>query len=39
MCILSYQKAWEWYSSVEYKSTREIRFKNAKSIGMIIEGA
>ena len=35
----SYQKALEWYSSEEYKPIREIRFKNAKSIGLIIEGA
>jgi guanidinoacetate N-methyltransferase len=34
-----YQKALEWYNSEEYKPIREIRFKNAKSIGMIIEGA
>jgi len=35
----SYQKALEWYNSEEYKPIREIRFKNAKSIGFIIEGA
>jgi uncharacterized protein (DUF1330 family) len=35
----SYQKALDWYNSEEYKPIREIRFKNAKSIGMIIEGA
>ncbi len=34
----SYQKALDWYNSDEYKPIREIRFKNAKSIGMIIKG-
>jgi len=35
----SYQKALDWYNSDEYKPIREIRFKNAKSIAIIIEGA
>ena len=35
----SYQKALDWYNSEEYKPIREIRFKNAKSIAIIIEGA
>ena len=35
----SYQKALEWYNCEEYKPIREIRFKNAQSIGIIIEGA
>ncbi|MFN5133172.1 MAG: DUF1330 domain-containing protein [Candidatus Fonsibacter sp.] len=35
----SYQKALEWYNSGEYKPIRKIRFKNAMSIGTIIEGA
>ncbi len=35
----SYQKALDWYNSEEYKPIREIRFKNAESIAIIIEGA
>jgi len=35
----SYQKALDWYNSEEYKPIREIRFKNAKSIAIIIEGS
>ena len=35
----SYQKALDWYNSEEYKPIRKIRFKNAKSIAIIIEGA
>ena len=35
----SYKDALRWYNSEEYKPIREIRFKNAKSIAIIIEGA
>jgi uncharacterized protein (DUF1330 family) len=35
----SFKNALDWYNSDEYKPIREIRFKNAKSIGLIIEGA
>ena len=35
----SYKDALRWYNSDEYKPIREIRFKNAKSIAIIIEGA
>ena len=35
----SFKNALDWYNSDEYKPIREIRFKNAKSIAIIIEGA
>ena len=34
----TYDKAMEWYNSVEYKPIKQIRLDNAKSNGMIIEG-
>ena len=34
----SYDKAIEWYNSVEYKPIKQIRLDNAQSNGMIIEG-
>lgn len=34
----SYDKAMEWYNSVEYKPIKQIRLDNAESNGMIIQG-
>ena len=34
----SYDKAIEWYNSVEYKPIKQIRLENAQANGMIIEG-
>ena len=34
----TYDKAMEWYNSVEYKPIKKIRLDNAESNGMIIEG-
>ena len=34
----TYDKAMEWYNSVEYKPIKQIRLDNAESNGMIIEG-
>jgi uncharacterized protein (DUF1330 family) len=34
----TYDKAIEWYNSVEYKPIKQIRLDNAESNGMIIQG-
>ena len=34
----SYEKALEWYSSVEYKTIKKIRLDNSVSNGIIIKG-
>ena len=34
----TYDKAMEWYNSVEYKPIKKIRLDNAESNGMIIQG-